>query len=398
MVGVGNETDAYIAAQALPAVVFSILVPAFQSVWLPKLAVLDKNYTEWRNQQSIAQSQALLLGGGINIFIWLAKEFWVGLLFPGFTPNQIELTTALIGPLLLATTFSTQTSLLVIALRARGHLIVGELIPMLATFLSLLLLIKLIPSYGIESAAWVAEARAILVFLVLYIVAGRPSFNLKKGFLETVTWKSMSPILFGSSIYKTSPLIDRYWTSHGLPGAVTIYSLSQYVITAIATLIERTICMPILPSFARYVSSGDYVGLRKTYRKGLKRITVTVLVVLALFLISYPVFIYILQTIFNIKPEIAMGTWVIILLLAGSLHVAVSGSLAVACFYSMNDTKTPVAIGIKGFILGAILKTLGYILYGLNGLAVATSIYYLINLIMFDYGIRRKINEGAQLV
>jgi hypothetical protein len=135
MVGVGPETDAYIASQALPSVLFAIISSALQSVWLPKLSVLNDNFVEWRNQQSVAQSQAIVLGGGLFFLVWLTRDLWARLLFPGFLNHQLQLTGLLVGPLLVAAVFNTQTSLLIIALRARGFFLIGETISMLGTIL-----------------------------------------------------------------------------------------------------------------------------------------------------------------------------------------------------------------------------------------------------------------------
>ncbi|MDI1307816.1 MAG: lipid II flippase MurJ [Methylotenera sp.] len=391
MVGVGHETDAYIAAQSLPAVLFAIISTALQSVWLPKLAILNKNFTEWRNQQSIAQSQALLLGGVMYLFVWLTRGFWAKLLFPGFLSHQLELTTLLVGPLLVAAGFNTQTSLLIIALRARSLFVVGELISMLGTVVSLLLMIMFIPHYGIESAAWIATLRAVLVFLMLYGIAGWPRVKLKVGIAQRDTWKQMCPILFGATIYKTSPLIDRFWISQAPIGSMTIFGLAQTAMSAISTIMEKVISMPLTPTMARYVAENDYAGLKKIYLGGLKHVSIGVLLVFSALIVVYPIFADLMRLVIISSPETAMSIWLMLVLLLGYLYGAISGSILVAVFYALGDMKTPMHIGVIGFLLGVALKSLGFIFFGLYGLVAGTSVYYLVNALFMYFILEKKI-------
>jgi len=395
VVGVGLETDAYIAAQTVPAVLLAVMTAALQSVWLPKLAVLNNDFAEWRTQQSIAQGQTMIMAGGVLLLVWLTSAIWVPILFLGFGDAQLQLTGSLISPLLLAAAFNAQTSLLTIALRARDRFIVAESISMLGTLLSLMLMILLLPRWGIESAAYIAVVRAMIVFFVLLGFAGWPRIKLRAGFACKETWKQMRLILFGASIYKTSPLVDRFWSSQASEGSLTSFSLAQLAIGAIATIMERVISMPLTPALARYVAIEDYAGLRRAYRQAMKRITLATIAFLAVITIAYPVFISFLEIVLKVSPDVAKVIWSIMLLLIGSLHVAVSGSLAVACFYAMGDSKTPVVIGLLGFCLGVFFKSIGFLAYGLPGLAAATSFYYLINILLFDISLTKKC-KGKQ--
>lgn len=391
MVGVGHETDAYIASQALPSVLFAIISSALQSVWLPKLSVLNNNLAEWRNQQSVAQSQALVLGGGLFLLVWLTRDIWARLLFPGFLYHQLQLTGLLVGPLLVAAVFNTQTSLLIIALRARGLFLVGETISMLGTILSLLMIIELIPHYGIESAAWITALRAAIVFLILFGFAGWPGIKFRLEILKIDTWMQMRPILFGAAIYKTSPLIDRFWISQAPTGAMTIFGLVQTAMGAVSTIMDRVISMPLTPTMARYVAQNNYQRLREAYLYGLKRVSYGVLAVFFALLLVYPVFADLLSFVINISAETANSIWIMLIFLLGYLYGAVSGSILVAVFYALNDMKTPMHIGVIGFLFGVALKSLGFIVFGLYGLIAATSIYYLINSFYMFFSLEKKI-------
>jgi len=391
IIGIGTETDAYIAAQTAPAVLTAIIVTALQSAWLPRLSVLTGNISVWKNEQSIAQGQGLLLGGGIVIIVYLLLPVLIPLIFPGFDGGQEQRVILFSMPLLLAAVFNIQTALLTIALRARSQFIVAEFITMFAAIIALIVIVKVLPEYGLEAVLIINLIRSICVYLMQMYFAKWPMPSLIKAWRCKQTWKMMRPLLLGASLYKTSPLVDRYWLSQATSGGVTIYSLSQTIMSMLSTVLERVIAMPLTPSFARYIESNDFKGLRKAYRQGIKKVTITVVLIAALMFLLKPLIIVALVSLLNLKQIMAENIWWVSVFLLGYLHVAVSGTIAVAVFYAFGDSKTPVTIGIVGFIGSLFLKFVGFELFSLYGLALATSAYYVTNILIMNIVLRRKI-------
>ncbi len=395
IVGVGPDSDAYIAAQAVPSVLFAIVITALQSVWLPRLAVLTGDVAAWQQEQSIARGQAGLLGGGLILFVGSTIQFWLPLLFPGFDSQQQQNTAGFCIVLLLAAAFNTQSAVLTVALRARNRFLTAEIIALLGTLLSLAAIYFALPVWGVAAAVWIGLARSILVYGAQMSFANWPPLSLTKGWGCKETWILMRPLLLGTSIYKTSPLVDRYWASQAPSGAITTFSLAQTVMGALATLLERALCMPITPSLARHVAQNDYVGLRRAYRRGVLRITLAVISFVIFLVALKSVFVAFTATALNIQVETALTFWLMCLLLVGYLHVAASGAVVVAAFYAMGNTMTPVKIGVIGFIANVGLKYFGYLIFGMPGLVLSTSIYYVGNMLVTCIFLERIINDKS---
>ena len=393
MIGVGLDTDAYIAAQAVPAVLMSIITSALQSVWLPRLAVLSGDIKAWRQEQSIAQGQAGILGGGLFLLAGISMFLWLPLLYPGFSLQQQQTAMNFCLIMLLAAAFNSQSALLTIALRARNRFLAAELTALLGTILSLIAMYFFLPVLGLMAAVWIALARAVLVYIVQLGLANWPPLSFIKGWHYKNTWILIQPLLFGASIYKTSPLVDRYWASLAPVGGITTMSLAQTVMGALGTILERSISIPITPRLARYVAVGDYGGLRSAYRKGVFRITIAVLLLGALLLVLKPFFLESIRFIINIETETASALWLMCCLLLGYLHVIASGILATAAFYAMGNTKTPVKISMTGFIVSIGIKYIGFLLFSLPGLVFATSTYYILNMLIMCFLLEKTINE-----
>src|SRR5690349_2730729 len=68
VVRVGAQTDAYIAAQTVPLLIFAIVGTSVQNAWQPRLVLAAPNFSEWIGVQSAATGQVLIVvGSGVLI-------------------------------------------------------------------------------------------------------------------------------------------------------------------------------------------------------------------------------------------------------------------------------------------------------------------------------------------
>jgi putative peptidoglycan lipid II flippase len=392
-VGAGISTDAFVAAQAVPAVIFSILAVSLQNVWQPKLAVLSEQRVLWREAQGTAQGQVLLLFGGVSVVLIATANYWMQLLFPGFSKPQAELAAHMSQILLVAMVLNGQAALLTTAQRARERFVAAETVSLLATVAAAAALAMVVPIYGVEGAAWVGLARAFVVAVILYALAGMPAVALRQAWQEATVWRQLRPILAGSSLYKTGPILDRFWSSHAPAGGVTVFNLAQTGMGAFSSVLERAISVPVTPRLARLVAANDYSGVRKLYRACILRVTFLVGMLLLVLLLLKPFWSGLALSLLRVHEPLSSQMWLICVLLLGYTHVAASGNIAVAAFYAMGDAKTPVRVGVVGFALGAVLKSFAFVAWGLTGLALGTSIYYIINIAVMCALLEKKINE-----
>ncbi len=389
----GPMTDAFVAAQSVPLFLFSILSVSLQSVWQPRLSVLLNDSAKWRETQGIAQTQTLMLFASVAIPVALFSDAWIRVIFPGFDHEQSRLTSSMTLPLLAGAAFNCHSALLTTALRARDQFIRAEMVSLIGTLFLLGMTWVVVPVGGVAAAAWAVLARAIGVFLVLHSQAGRPVLLARQAWRHRDAWTSLRPLLAGSAVYKTSPLVDRYWTSLAPAGGVTVFSLAQTAMSALATVLERAVCVPVVPQLARLAAREEYEELRKTYRTCVVRISLATALAAVGMIALYPEWEAILGMLLKVSPGQAHDMWFVCLALLGYLHVAASGTIAVSAFYALNDTRTPVRIGMTGFILGVILKSAGFLLMGLTGLAIASSAYYICNIAAMCMLLEKKIDK-----
>lgn len=373
-------------------VFYSAISVSLQNVWQARLSILGGGSNQWANAQRIAQGQAMLMFGLASLLVSTTASYWVPIAFAGFSADQHHLVELLSIPLLGWMFFAGLTAMLTTAQRSRDQFIGAEVASLAGTLLAIGGAIALVPRAGVVAAAWISLCRAVFVFGIVFWMAGRPIPSPVRAWNERDTWRQLRMLLAGSSLYKTSPLIDRYWSSHAPAGGVTVFNLAQLAMSSLGTILERSISVPIAPQLARLVESNDMPGLRALYRRGVLRITLLAGVILLALFAVWPVWRMVVAVLLKFQGNVADELWLVCVLLLGYLHVAASGTIVTSAFMALGDTRTPVLVGVIGFFFGVALKSVAFVVWGIAGLALATSAYYLVNLVAMLLLLERSIH------
>jgi len=97
----------------------------------------------------------------------------------------------------------------------------------------------------------------------------------------------------------------------------------------------------------------------------------------------------------RIEPENLHTLWLTMVALGGTF---VGGALVQAtagAFYGMGNTKTPTKVSTVLYTLYIPIKVLAFMKFGLIGLAVSMSSYFLTNSVTHFWLLRSKLKEGG---
>jgi len=392
IIGVGSVTDAYIAAQAVPALLIAIVGVSLQNVWLPRFTQAAERPDLWREAIEVAQGQALKLVVVVALAIGLTAPAWIRAYLPGFSTESRQLVLWILIPSLIAAAVGTQASVLVAAMRASGRLRESELIAFFSLLFSTGLIAVLLPRFGILVVPLVAVGRAVLSYTALLIHIGRPRFIFPTTAESREINKKLGGMVSGASIVKSTPLVDRYFGAQAAPGALTVFSLAQLGISSLATILERGIVADAVPEFSRLLARGDIGGLRIHYIKTLRKLAIGVACLAALLLMLKPFWSDLLRILLQFSYQDANRVWLISLLLLPGLFVLAGGTAAVSVFYAMGEARVPVVIGIYAFAIGVVVKFALFKAYGILGLAAGASIYLLGSMVAYHFAVMRRLD------
>ncbi len=394
--GPGTETDALFAGMTLPQLTLAVISGSLMHVLVPLLAGEDEE-----RLRRDAWSFLALVGG---VFCMLAACFyataswWVPLLVPGFDASAQALTVELTRIQLIGMVFAAINGVQWAAYHARQQFLWAEGAPILANLAALLLLVWALPRFGVTAAAWVGVLRMVLETLLLSPGMGRPVFIRRRALLAEarqtsaiqVAWQRMKPLLLGTAYYKTDPLVDRFLLSNAGSGSISLYYLALQIYGAANQIINKAIAAPLMPQLSMMYKAGDSDGFRRVYHRKLVQVGVVGLAGLLVVGLWGQLLLQLLIGHGNVNADNVSQLWWILLWLGGVFIGGAAGQICAMSFYAGGDTTTPTRMSIVTYTCYVPCKLLSFHVWGVQGLALTTSVYYLANVLLQMYLLHRK--------
>lgn len=377
--GAGPQSDVFFGAQALPQFILLVLSGSLTMVLIPLFANQKKEdlvAEAWNYFQAIG-----LLFTGIAVVLLITVHWWVQWVLPGFKGANLQLAVHLSSIQLLAMVLSAMLSVVWAVHSAQENFVAIETTSIVAGLISLVLLFFAVKYLDIYAAAWISVLRIFLQIAFLMKKMGpwqRPVF--KSASFKT-SWKKVKPLMAGNVYYKTDSLFDKYLTSGGVTGDLTLLNLAQQLYSMASNILSKTFVSTIIPSLAVKAHS-DKPGMHLAFRK---RLWLLFIISVAFFLLVVVVGKPLLGLVFGLKNFDAQAVsrlWWILVLLFGFWFAGLLGVLTSGTFYAKGDTRTPTRIGVILFTLYLPVKFYVFHRFGIEGLALSISIYMLFNLFL----------------
>lgn len=378
--GVGVETDALFAGMTLPQLILAVTSSSLTYVFVPILATDDEE-----SFHQNAWAFFILITGlstVLALVLFASAEWWVAWLVPGFSSSARALTVTLTRIQLASMVFTAATTVLWSVYGARQKFIWTEASAVLANLAGLLLLIWLLPLYGIVAGAWAMVLRTGLQVVCLMPGLGRWRGWRWRSEATTEAWRRVKPILLGTSYYKTDPLVDRFLASMAPAGGLSLLYIAQQMYGAANQIINKAIAAPMVPLLAVQAKQDDWRMFRRTYRQRLLGISaLTIFACLLLLVVGRPLLQLLIGHGGVTEGNVRVLWWIMIALVgvfvAGSL-----GQVTSVSFYAMGDTRTPTRLGILTYTIYIPAKVLVFLHYGLIGLALSISAFVSVNFLL----------------
>lgn len=388
--GVGIEADALFASMTLPVIALSVITDSLSSVLVPLLTGLDRQRAAgvaWTVAQGVAAIFFLLC-----VVLTMLAPWWIPLTLPGLDAASHQLAVELVRIHLSGMVFGAVNSVLSAMHFAQRRFIRVETGLIVSNVLALACMPWLASEHGIAGVAMALALRTVMQTVVLLSGAGpyhRPRW---RDAPVVDAWRSVGPLLLGSAYYKTDVLVDRLLASHAGSGSITLLHLGQQLYGAGNVVLTRAIVSPMVPPLAEAAKESRWRAFAKLARhRLLVVIAITAVTAIAFALVGQPL----LRSVFEYRSFSEAQTrdlWIIMLALTGVLIGGAAGQILASAFYAAHDVRTPTKIGMLGFTAGVAMKISGFALGGLLGLAIGTSVYYLLNAIWLATALRRDLD------
>lgn len=201
----------------------------------------------------------------------------------------------------------------------------------------------------------------------------------------------MGPSVFGVGVYYLNITVGNILASLLPQGSVSYLFYAQRLFEFPQGIFTVSVAQAILPSMSRQAADGDLESLKESLRFGLRlTIFVTVPAMIGLIVCAVPIFsLLFMGGEFDFSQARQCATALVYYALG--LTVVALVRVVVPAFYALKDTRTPVVTAFIAFLLNLCcsLLLMGPLLHG--GLALASTLASLGNLLLLLWFLRRKI-------
>lgn len=390
--GPGSQSDALYASVALPQFIATVFSGSLINVLLPLLAGME----EPRREQAawLSLSFYSVIACVAAAVLAATAQWWLPLFGTQWSPASLSVGITLARIQCVSMALTVCAAIAAAAYQAAQRFLLVETVNVAANLMSFALLAWALPRYGIESAAWAAVLRSGISAGTLICGLPRGNRQFEKSALAQ-TWLRLRPLLLGASYFKSDALLDRYLTSLAPAGTLSIFYLSQQLYTAINQVVYRAVAQPLSTELARHAAAENWPAFRRAFRRRMGVLGLLMSIALACLVFAAP---HAAPLVFGENTEAEFSALLLqtLLLLAGVLLAGALGTLTSAAFHARGETALLVRLGAGTFTLGVLLKLVGFLEFGVVGLAAAASLYYLLSLVICWLVLEKRLSGTSR--
>jgi putative peptidoglycan lipid II flippase len=428
--GTGDALDSFYAAQRIPEILFVLVAGgALGSSFIPVFARFSTNDDEagaWRLASAVMTCVALLATLLSLILALLAPIIVPALLVPGRPPELQALTTALTQWMLVTVIIFSVSGLLMGILNARNLFVLPALALSMnnlgqifgALFLTPLFANSLADTMPPDTAGTYGLAVGAILGAVLHLVIqlpGLPRIGARLRFLPDPRIPGvrdvlvlMLPRVLGLAVVQINFLVNVNLASGMVSGSQTALTTAWVLMFFVLGVIAQSMGTALFPSLSALAAQNDMDGFKDRLANALRGVLFLAFpATVGLILLGQPAISVLFERGEWTAQSTAATAWALSFFALGIAGHALLEVLSRA-FYALEDTKTPVLIGVASMVANIFLSFLfiGYIdpsrsfgswdslTYGpFGGLALANSVTTLLEGVILWLLLRGRIGS-----
>ena len=203
----------------------------------------------------------------------------------------------------------------------------------------------------------------------------------------------MVPVIFGLAVYELNMLVDTLLASLLPGGSISYLYYGNRLVQLPLGIFGVALGVAILPMLSEQAARKEFSELVQTLSFGIRLILfITVPATVGLVVLRFPI----INTLWErgeFLRSTTEGTATALLYYSLGLCAFAGIKVIAPAFYSLHDTKTPVKVGVYSMLLNIVLNVIlmGPLQHG--GLALATSISSLFNVLLLIYFLKKRLGQ-----
>ena len=397
--GSGAETDAFFIALTACTILTSVAGAAIKTTLIPVITEVEESLG--RKKQNAFSGWMTLIIMGISILASLLGILFapliIRILATGFEGEQFDLTVRLtrIGyPMIV---FLTTNFVLHAYLNHHENFFLPAFVgvPFNLVYIMFLLGFSDFGITGLMVAGLVASFIQVLIKIPKIRRLGitvRPEFREYRPYIQKV-FLLMGPVIIGTMAHHVNTVVDRTLASTLVEGSVSALNYAAKLNSLFLSVFVLAVVTVIFPLLSKETRKEDKTATLSIMTGSLNTIAIIVLpIMVGVMILAEPmIYLFFERGEFDERATMMTATafrFYIVGLIGFSFKDIVS-----RVFYSMQDTKTPMILGIVAVTVNIILNfiLIGPLAHG--GLALATGISGILSSVLLIWSLHRKMGH-----
>lgn len=401
--GAGIETDAFFIAFMIPNLLRSFLGEgalnsAFIPIFTEYLTNHDRKKAEYFANNVL--NILIIILAIVTVLGILGAPLLINIIAIGFKSDmyKYQLAINLTRIMFPYIGFVAVAALFMGILNSYDHFLIPALAPIMLNISVIIFAITLSYKYGIYSIALGVVLGGIGQALVQIPVLTRKKlkYNFTVDFNDPGVKKLLKlllPVMIGLAITQINVVVDRTIASTLIDGSISALYYSNRLVQFPLGAFGIAISIAIFPTLAKHTAENNILEFKKSLLFGLKMlIFITVPSAVGLIVLK--------DSLIRLIYEHGIFSRVATNMTASALLYYSIGLFAYACvrlitmsFYALKDTKTPVRIGVYIVFINIALDLILVRYLAHSGLALATSVAAILNMIILLKVLQYKIGD-----
>lgn len=399
--GQNRITDAYNAAFSIPDFLYMLLVGgALSSAFIPVFASYistDKEEDAWQAASIIFNLTITLMLLGIMFGVMFTPEL-VQLLVPGFSSEYSALTVKLTRIMFAQALFMGLSGMSMGILHSYKHFLMPAIGSVLYNLITVVLgwILAVVLDFGIMGFSLGVVAGAVANFGVQFPklkqlgLKYRFSFDLSHPGVRKI-YALMVPVLVGLSVTQLNLFVNQNLGSNLPAGMLSALKTASRLMQIPIATFAIAVAVAIFPTLTENAAKEEMPLFKKNMSLGLRSIIfITLPAAVGLVALRVPI-VRVLYQQGEFTSQATLATAHAVLFYSLGMIGYAAQQLLNRTFYALQDTLTPVVIGILSIAINLVFNFTLIGPMGHGGLALAYSLAGIFNMLALLYCLRRKI-------
>ncbi len=378
--GTSYKSDAYYMVSSIQIVIYPMLSTGIWKVFLP---IYKEKITQGKSKEATSLTNkaitffSIISIGAVGLLVLFAEQV-VSVIAPGFMGKTRTLCIDLVRIAAPMYFFIIAAAIYASILQANNRFFGSQIREVVSHIPTILAAFFFYQRFGIEALAVALVAGgAVRLFIELPFVDWgykfKPDFMFRTHEFSFML-KKLPSALLSEGVVQINTLIDKVMASTLPEGTVSGLNYGQKLMNVFSGLLSTAIATALYPQMIELIAQKKEEDLSKLIMKIIKIfciLMVPITVACVLFRAELVSTVY--ERGFFTAESTVLTSGVFALYCSGLFFIA-ANTVITNLFYSYGDTKTPMFISIANLIINVVLNLSLIQLWGVNGLAFATSL------------------------